>query len=560
MSNYSLKGIADSIDNLTINPQSSSTTSVTTLVAMDDASGVTLNLTETYVGICYVRFGATGADSDDGPNPRPVIANSTNVSTTNNEIQVEEHGLGNGDIIRFTTSSGSSSTGTLPGGLLEDTDYYVVDYVHPDSIKVSTTSGGSAISITDVGSGTFYVTRNTFVALDAQDWLSTGSSAVNVLTINFKFKYGVQAYKWISRYTNLRKVAFLVGLPEDRDLTVSLSPSGIGAYEASWNSTLSSSTSYNPKPAIMGGSEWENLEDVYFFGLLLPQKGALTKYLGKATGAISYNFGGQTWSASGTGFLGNTNWAQYTGTIDGISRDATFAKSASCASYERCRLRVNVSTPMGNVFWFRYTTKLWMSNITWKIVTWAGGSMYNGFVINARISTIRDIRIEIITAATTGNSSYGTMEGNSAPIRVAENAGLVYVVGSLFQVMTGANRTDPDMLGCGDKTTFVIDPNYNHMYVNFYSGLGSPYREYAKIIAKLHCSNASQGGRGFRLSLQNWVQDHGSAYYGWSLVGGQVVWNYNNSAGTVIGSASQPTIYYYGNPWIGQSSTRFLTV
>jgi hypothetical protein len=57
-----------------------------------------------------------------------------------------------GDIVRFTT------TDTLPDPLAEDTNYYVV-YKSGTSMKVSATSGGSAISLTDAGSGTHAIIR-----------------------------------------------------------------------------------------------------------------------------------------------------------------------------------------------------------------------------------------------------------------------------------------------------------------------------------------------------------------------------------------------------------------
>lgn len=49
------------------------------------------------------------------------------------------------------------STGTLPAGLSADTDYYVIATVATNTFKLSTSSGGSAVDITDTGTGTHYL-------------------------------------------------------------------------------------------------------------------------------------------------------------------------------------------------------------------------------------------------------------------------------------------------------------------------------------------------------------------------------------------------------------------
>lgn len=57
------------------------------------------------------------------------------------------HGRVNGDKVRV------SSTGTLPGGLSANTDYFVRD-VSGSTFKLAETSGGAAIDITSAGTGT----------------------------------------------------------------------------------------------------------------------------------------------------------------------------------------------------------------------------------------------------------------------------------------------------------------------------------------------------------------------------------------------------------------------
>src|SRR6266496_4120851 len=57
------------------------------------------------------------------------------------------HGMVNGDQVRFTT------TDVLPDPLLDNNYYYLVS-VTTDTFKLSLTSGGAAIDIEDIGTGT----------------------------------------------------------------------------------------------------------------------------------------------------------------------------------------------------------------------------------------------------------------------------------------------------------------------------------------------------------------------------------------------------------------------
>jgi hypothetical protein len=66
---------------------------------------------------------------------------STDVVTSN------AHGLVDGMIIQV------SSTTTLPDPLAADTDYYIISAT-TNTFKVSTTRGGSAVDLTDTGTGT----------------------------------------------------------------------------------------------------------------------------------------------------------------------------------------------------------------------------------------------------------------------------------------------------------------------------------------------------------------------------------------------------------------------
>jgi hypothetical protein len=59
------------------------------------------------------------------------------------------HGLTNGDTVAL------ASTGTLPAGLDSITEYFIISATS-STFKLSLTSGGSEIDITDTGTGTHY--------------------------------------------------------------------------------------------------------------------------------------------------------------------------------------------------------------------------------------------------------------------------------------------------------------------------------------------------------------------------------------------------------------------
>lgn len=67
----------------------------------------------------------------------------TNVITTGSA-----HGWSVGDKLRF------SSSDTLPAGLSANTDYYVISVPSTTTLTVSSAEGGSAVDITDTGTGT----------------------------------------------------------------------------------------------------------------------------------------------------------------------------------------------------------------------------------------------------------------------------------------------------------------------------------------------------------------------------------------------------------------------
>lgn len=78
----------------------------------------------------------------------------TITATVADTITAKGHSYENGDIVRLTT------TDALPAGLSVGVDYYIINK-STDTFQLSATSGGSAIDITTVGSGTNYCQRKT---------------------------------------------------------------------------------------------------------------------------------------------------------------------------------------------------------------------------------------------------------------------------------------------------------------------------------------------------------------------------------------------------------------
>lgn len=81
----------------------------------------------------------------------PVNFAPTDVNTTSNEITLTAHGYAHCHCVRFSTTT------TAPGGLTNNTTYYVI-FVNANTIKLATTfdnaMAGTAIDITTQGSGT----------------------------------------------------------------------------------------------------------------------------------------------------------------------------------------------------------------------------------------------------------------------------------------------------------------------------------------------------------------------------------------------------------------------
>ena len=88
-----------------------------------------------------------------------------------------------GQRIRF------ESTGTLPAGMLADTDYYVLTTPAANTMTVSATSGGSTLNITDAGTGTH--SWKTMGDADAKGYITLGDPAdrANFISVPLNLEY-----------------------------------------------------------------------------------------------------------------------------------------------------------------------------------------------------------------------------------------------------------------------------------------------------------------------------------------------------------------------------------
>jgi hypothetical protein len=104
----------------------------------------------------------------------------TDVNTGTDTLTITSHGYSLNDIVVL------DSTDTLPGGISENTPYYVIP-TDVNSIQLSTTPSGPAIDITTVGSvgGAFFIRLTTERSLQYAGWFKVASANSGVdFTIN----------------------------------------------------------------------------------------------------------------------------------------------------------------------------------------------------------------------------------------------------------------------------------------------------------------------------------------------------------------------------------------
>ena len=131
--------------------------SETAAAASEASANASANAVASVIDNFYDKYLGVMADS---------VAFTANAST--DVITATAHGLSDGDPIRLTT------TGTLPAGLAASTDYYVRDKA-TNTFKLAASSGGTAIDITDTGSGSHYWEYADVETPATSSWAKNGS-------------------------------------------------------------------------------------------------------------------------------------------------------------------------------------------------------------------------------------------------------------------------------------------------------------------------------------------------------------------------------------------------
>ena len=143
----------------------------------------------------FITRGTRQKNATMGLSYKLPTANSANfTAATNDTITSTGHGLYNGQIVSV------SSTGTLPAPLAAGTKYYVTTSA-ANTFKLSLTSGGTAVDITSIGSGThtYKVFENaTFGSATTISEIELGG--VNALALSVASNTTLSRYFWV-RYT-----------------------------------------------------------------------------------------------------------------------------------------------------------------------------------------------------------------------------------------------------------------------------------------------------------------------------------------------------------------------
>lgn len=330
MSNYSLEAVATRVDDMESNPQRNVTIQVQNETQLGDASGLVQNISPTYNGFVAVQFSNLGSTDPQGPNDRTVDAASM-VSTSNNEITVTNHGFKNNHIARLKLPI--SGGGTIPSSFVVGQNYYV-KVVNSNTIQLCASSGGTAINITNAGTGSFLVARDLMVSFDAGDWMTTSSSSIFVVCVNYEFRYWTDAYKWFVKYSGCTNMITLAN------------NTGSGSVFCDWNRSSGDKLA----PNVGGGQQFQPLSKFHIHGHLESKDPNLINDGNKRKGATtSFTF------ETGAGYL-------YNYTLMGC----------------RIKMHVNNSTDVGNLMWIRFCNEIKISDASFD---WF--PQHNGFSFNS---------------------------------------------------------------------------------------------------------------------------------------------------------------------------------
>lgn len=252
--------------------------------AWADAGSLFVDSAEAYPG-------DTGYDVKDiitQPYDLQWILGKTVTANTNDTLTASGARFHNGMRVRFTTTT------TLPAGLALNTDYFVRDMNRTaGTFKVSATLGGSAVDITDTGTGTHTVTPKV--------WSSFRSKEGVVVDLNATFENEFNDHKGLIDMTY-----------QGMEVSAKLIPEADGMIP----SDLTSAVQHQGQGALRGASRSERGSDLIITGtgvyVLLSQASLIAPT--EAYDSSSRRIGAAEWRSSRTITAGVADPLFYVGT------------------------------------------------------------------------------------------------------------------------------------------------------------------------------------------------------------------------------------------------------
>lgn len=190
-----------SVSNITYVDSNGDTQTVATSIYSVDTYGL--------IGSVYPAYGQSWPSSRGMPNDVTIIfkAGHATVFTaaTSDTLTWTNRTPADGEAVVLTNSGGAS--GALPAGLSANTTYYVIS-ASGQTCELSTSSGGSAVDITDTGTGTHFIgevpenIREAMLLLIGH-WF-VNREAVVTGTIVTEMKRAVDRLLWNSRIMEAR--------------------------------------------------------------------------------------------------------------------------------------------------------------------------------------------------------------------------------------------------------------------------------------------------------------------------------------------------------------------
>jgi hypothetical protein len=367
--------------------------------SIPDAGGTSRTISEAYTGFVALRVNQSGSVNHvDGPNARTFT--SANISS--DQITIADHGLEENTRVKIQSGTGS----TAPTGLSYNTLYYA-NVVDADTIKLKSSSGGSTVAISG-GSGDQRLERDIIVAFNASDWVSTGSSAYYIPTVNYQFKHFLDAYVWFVKYAGSTNLILLAS-----DST---------SVNCLWNN------GGRVIKNIGGGTSFEYLDQLKIFGYLDGPGGKLA--------------GGST-------------------SFDGSDYSYLYP-------YDRCRIIFSISDSNDFIpIWLRGPKSVYMYSVVFDFKIAAGTTVpfQQGIRFSDGIFTLSNVHFTLWSSQSV-SSAHGSNSNNTGSLAyLAEESGIVYhlqghcVAYGFGTGWMGSERTGTVELGAPSNTLYTYQKN-----------------------------------------------------------------------------------------------------